>query len=180
MAEMPVSTRIIRTNKRKPFSGDGTLVADTLTLMDTAYRMQPMSELAVREIDVSFGIKDDPTDEIVEWYIGTTTVDNLPAKSSIQNVADWYARQVWRSIGTDSGPVQTFERQHVENLIPKVVSNMELSRRRESMGICLTIWANTGSGVHASGHISFQEALVQRNWRSDSSEPPDEYDDELT
>lgn len=90
---------------------DVTVNAAASTRITNMTRLGAEDHLSVDELDVDWGLGDDPSDEkIVMVARFNPIVGNAPEIASISNLvqdSEVVAIQNWRTIGTDSGPTET-------------------------------------------------------------------------
>lgn len=172
MVESPKSTRVISYVRTIPFHADTITVNTTLTLVDVLQTIQPLSTVALLELDITYGVQDDPVDELTEWYAAVVDVDALGTFQALRNIADWQSAQNWRIIGTDAGPVQTLSRENEVMFNPRLHGSLSLSQRKRRQALAILSRSTVESTILVLGVAKLQVNLIQRNWRGDNS-----YDD---
>ncbi len=120
------------------------------------------------EFDLFFGLGDDPTDEYIEWWLESMDIDNLPTVDSARARSLWTAVQQWRSIGTDSGPVQTMEHAEVDFFNPQTYSFEETADFTQRNAVVLACYSNLAAASQQSGVLTYAETLIQRVFGSDN------------
>jgi len=154
-------TQIFRWTERVAFdSGGVTLGAAVHTL--AARLMEITRNLSARmvDIDVVYGLSDDPTDEEVRFLIGLANPTVLP-QSDTTLWSDWFKEHEWRSIGTDSGPIQLitpFESSEVD------VKYANPDDGDGPMTVVATLFSNTTSNVLFRGHVTFDLEYKQHTY----------------
>lgn len=121
------------------------------------------------ELDISYGIGDDPGDENPEWFLAAVDRDNIPDAPAMRRIASWQAAQNWRSIGTDAGPVQTLTRENAEFFRPKEWLNRLVGDRQRRIWIAIVFNSDVQTLFHQQGVITFVESLLQRTYGDDNA-----------
>ncbi len=121
------------------------------------------------EWDAAYGLGDDPADEYLEWFLVAVDVDNLPTLESVRALSIWWRPQAWRSIGTDSGPVQTMVHDTIDFFNPETYSFQETADFTQRYAVCVVINSDQDqSDMRTVGVLTYQETLIQRVFGSDN------------
>lgn len=161
------STKIIPVLKTLSFHRTGAAIAadPTLTLLVAIAPIPPLARSKVVELDITFGVADDPTDEIVEFFLIAADPNNLPPVSAARNNAIWQSAQLWRDIGAAPAVIlQTLNRELVDFLFSEVFETTSIDARRRSLSFVLCATSNVGSTGHIQGNAVVQSELLQRTF----------------
>lgn len=116
-----------------------------------------------------YGLRDDPVDEFVEWILLMCDVDNLPTIDSCRARALWHRAQNWRSIGTDSGPIQTMTKDDVDWLNPETYGTTEFADFTQRLAMVVVVEDTSAtSTVNVLGVLTYREDLIQRVFGNDN------------
>ncbi len=148
------------------YSFRGTVVATTDPLIVAVIRqLQPNSKVKFLDFQIWFGIADDPVDESIEFWLAVVDQDGLPTQGYLQDEAAWSALQNWRSIGTDSGPVQTIVRDRMDTFSDgHIFSNTSLAERRRRLVIAILTRGDVSSNTIAQGSLAVEITIQRRIW----------------
>lgn len=121
------------------------------------------------EWDVWFGQEADPTDLMLELCLLLADVDNLPIMASVKARSIWMALQIWRSIGTDAGPIQTANHDNIDFLNPQTYTMTEMASFTQRLAL-MVIADDRGGTFQLSmlGVLTYQEDVIQRVFGSDN------------
>ncbi len=140
----------------------------TVTLLDQFAWVPRMGSVTPVEVDITYGISDDPSDEIVEFFIESVDIDNLPNIAALRETAIWAAAQAWRSIGTDAGPTQTLSRETNDIFHPATFIFDEVAGYTQRQAVALLAHSTTTSTLFVLAKLTWLETVVQRVWGSDT------------
>lgn len=160
------STKIIVETKHIPFRVTGVTINTTLTEMALLLGLKPLSKSSVVELDITYGLSDDPTDELVEFFLLVRRTENLTIQAA-RNRSIWNTAQIWRAIGTalDIGPIQTLANVQMEFWNPKIHDMLSLDNRRAAQSFIIAAISDVGSTGHVQGTITVRTELLQRSFR---------------
>lgn len=168
--EKPVSRRFIISQKKVAFDEDSTLSAGAVTVVATLQVIQPKSQLIPIELSISYGLGDDPADgETVRWFLAVIDLDNVISLTGIQRNADWARIQHWRTYTPSGSLVQTIVREEEQFIIPQVHNSLSLEDRKRRKALVLAAHSSAASATLNVGTASWQETLIQNNWKGDNS-----------
>lgn len=148
------------TEKELSISDVQTLSSATLTSIKTIATNLPKGDkIRLRRIQGSFGIQDDPTDELIRWMIAKLV------ESEIEPVdVKWEFVMNYRSIGTDSGPIQTMD--HIDDDIDDDEIDMAYQQpgvvNAGDQKLSLMVVSTTTSQVRTGGSIRYEHIMRQR------------------
>jgi len=158
-------TRIIRWRTRVAFNLNAVLGAGVHTLATRLFRVTRDFTVKLVEVDATFGVRDDPTDEEIMFMIGLADPANLPTTfTTLPFWSDWIKVQRWRSIGTDSGPIQTMQQHETEDI--QVTYAVESNDAFRSSTIVATVRSDTTSSVRYSGHVEIEIEYRQHTYNN--------------
>ncbi len=144
--------------------------------------IQPLSTITPLEWDCTYGLSDDPLDELAEWMLAAVDIEAVPTLTSVRALSIWWRAQQWRSIGTDSGPVQTLTQDSVDFLNPESYNYLQMAGFTQRYAVCCLIVGSVASDFRTVGVLTYQEDLIQRVFGGDgwTFEDPDhsEFGDE--
>ncbi len=120
------------------------------------------------ELDVHYGLQDQPGDELPEVHVVLVDVDNLPTIESVRARAIWSGVQNWRTIGTIGQLIQTLSHAEVDWFNPETYSMTEFASFTQRLAVCFLIHSNTTSRFIAMGVMAYSETIIQRVFGSDN------------
>lgn len=160
------STKKVLLTRHRAFNDQSrVLVGDTVTVVANLGFLKPLALSAVSKLDITFGVDDDPGDELVEWFLIVADPNNLPDLVSLRLVSEWSTAQNWRVIVAGDSTIQTFTHLDVEFWDPKFHSTMGIDERRQELSLLLVVVSNTTSQVTTIGHAVWKTELLQRRFR---------------
>ncbi len=142
------------------------VTASSVPTLLASLAMRSRSTIKLEDIDINFGLDDDPTDERVLYYLVACDPDNLPSFVSLQNANYWNDMQIWRAVGTPANVLNTVDNSDDEDLRGEVTHDVTIPNH----SLCLIAVGNVASSVRVQGVVDFTEMLEQRKVRDDSSE----------
>lgn len=166
-----VKSEVIPTLRIIAFQDERTLAAGggATEILVFLTPLRPLSSITPVELDISYGLADDPTDEKPEWYLAAVDRDNVPDQNAMRRIAAWQTVQVWRSLGTPGQVVQTITRENADFFRPKTWLNELVGDRQRRVFICIVSSSDTTSALRAQGVITFVENIIQRTFGSDNA-----------
>lgn len=166
----PTSIRFIRTTKRRGFDSVGVVsVAGTPQLLQVISRVPELAQLAVAEIDVTYGLDDLPvTLEKPKFYIAVVDSNNIPSEPTLSRNAEWVSAQHW-VVATGGAIVNTLNSALLDFLNPIIHSTIDIFDRSANLVLATIISSSTTSDMAMLGKILFNENLMQRRWADDTS-----------
>ncbi len=127
------------------------------------------SDITVGYLDISFGLEDDPIDELVLWMLVIHPDTLTLTGDDFQNFLDssfWTAGQNWR-LGDATGWIQTLTRE--QSLIGQEAIFTDALLKQDSYHIGLIAASTVTSAIFVTGTVSWTEILYQRSWPSRNS-----------
>jgi len=156
-------TKQVQRTKTVGFYKTGESVAGLETLIELA-PVPPRANIQAIALDITYGITDDPADELVEFFLAFVDRDNIPAAADLRRIAEWQEAQNWRSIGTDAGPIETFDHAQKDFFTAPVHSTHSLAARVGRFIWALIAVSSTTSLLHVQGTFSWAESLEVRTF----------------
>ncbi len=141
------------------FTVDGSTQPEVITVIR---RIPRHTDLKPKQMQIWFGIQDDPSDEVIEYYLNAVDPQNVPSRGFLREQSAWLGVQAWRSIGTDSGPIQTAERDELE--FPRAPTYSNRTDRTQSLSLCILARSTVSSVVIVAGSIEVEITIDRRIW----------------
>lgn len=167
MAETPL-VRFIDVRRTIGFYGATQALTDVPIVMAQLALSHPRSSQVVSELDITFGLSEDPTDLRLEFFLMNVDIDNIPSITALRANAQWQAAQNWRSLSA-VGVCQTFTRETNDFWNPPVFQNYSLETRKRRMASVLMGWSFATPLAHVQGSAVVSQRLEQRTWRNDNT-----------
>lgn len=156
--------KVIRVRRERDMNGSVTLVANTTTVLEQFFRLEPKVQYKLLRITGTFGISDDPSDERVDWklILGEALADSsIPAASG--NAIDWYwsNRQQWRTAGT------SFWADTSDEVDFEFEDGAYTEDYGALLGIQLIALSGTTSSINWDMRLEWEEIYVQKRFKDD-------------
>jgi len=174
MPEFSPSTKkafIVVSQRLKGFRVAVTITtADTTELLETVIQIPRLGSVRPTEMDISYGVSDDPSSARWECFLADVDPVNLPDVSALRQRSIWQVVQAWRDQGGANlgNPIQTMERDTVDwwNGRTFVQRSAEFHAQR---GVSLVAISNVQDSIIVQGVIYWEETLIQRVWGDDNA-----------
>ncbi len=158
---------LVQSVKRKMLYYNDTVTFQTVTNMGIFGWIPRFGTVTPIELDISYGLSDDPTDEVLEFYCNSVDVDNLPDVTSLRFNSFWGALQQWRAVGTPANVIQTMTREVQDFLNPPTFAFTELAGFTQRQGVSLITYCGSSSDVLVLAVLTYLETVLQRVWGDD-------------
>jgi len=158
-----ISSKVVVETKHIPFRAAGSTINTSLTELVNLLGLKPLSKSSAVELDITFGISDDPGDELIEWMLLVRRAENLTVFNA-RTRSIWQTAQNWRFVGVATGVVQTLDRQQMEFWNPKIHDMLTLENRRTAAAYTIQAISSIGSTGHVQGIITIRTELIQRSF----------------
>lgn len=133
-----------------------------------ALALRERSSIELEDIEISYGLADDPTDERLQYFLVEADPDNLPTMNAALDSNFWVGMQIWRAVGTPANVLDTVTQSDDEGLEGEIAHDVTIPNH----SLCIIATSDNGSLARVVGTIDFVESLVQRQVRDDPSEYP--------
>jgi len=161
---------VVVSTKRQGFRAVATVAAvDVPEIAQILARIPRIGSVKPLELDISFGLNDDPVDERPEFFLSSVDLDNLPTVAAARDRAFWQAVENWRLVGTalDIGPIQTMGRDLADFFNATAVLFTEAAGYTNRQAIVILISSNVTSNMIVQGVLYYEEQVVQRRFGGD-------------
>lgn len=148
--------------RRYSFSGGGVLDGSNPRLIIAIRAIPRHTDLSPKQMQVWFGVDDEPTDESIEYYLDAVDPDNIPAQDALRNSSAWIAAQNWESIGVVAQLIQTLTRDELE--FPKVPIYSNRTTGTKNYVLALLAVSDASSNPKFSGSIELEITIDRRIW----------------
>ncbi len=129
-----------------------------------------MGSVRPTEMDITYGVVDDPSDERVEVFLADADPANVPDVTALRQRSLWQTAQNWRDqAGAAAGnPIQTLERENVDwfNGATYIQRAAEFHAERN---IIFLVISTAQTELLIQGVIFWEEMLIQRRWNNDNA-----------
>lgn len=165
-------TKIIRWTEALKINLIGVISGSTHTIARRLVEITRDLSARMINVDVAFGLRDDPVDEEILFMIGLADPDALPGPGAglagLAFWADWLKEQAWRSIGTDSGPIDVAT--NWESVDVKV-DYANPDDGDGPMTVVATVFSSTTSNIFFRGTVTFEFAYRQHTYNDFDGNP---------
>lgn len=156
-------TKVFRWTSTKSIVVEVTLTGGTVTLLQELWQLDNNVTIRPKLVVGSFGISDDPTDESLTWVLSEVDPDQLPTGiTPLVGNSVWAHNDTWRSIGTDSGPVDVTTERSDE--LDSVHSAGEV---QDNLAFCCLIRSNTTSATRTHAIVTADIEYRQDRYNND-------------
>ncbi len=139
-------------------------------LLQSIIRIPRLGSIRPTELDITYGVTDDPSDERVEVFLADGDPAALPDVSALRQRSLWQTAQNWRDqAGADAGnPIQTLSREKQEfwNGSTYIQRAAEFHAERNLM---FMTFSTAQTEFLIQGVIFWEEILIQRRWNNDNA-----------
>lgn len=149
------------------------LTGDTVTLIKRLVKISRDTVIRPQEIYATFGITDDPIDELALFMIVPIDPSLLPLSLPTDELVEhfletalWVDQELWRSIGTDAGPIK-LDDEATTTALNEVYSDAAV---QENTWLCAVVFSNTTSTISFIGHLDYDVEYRQVTYNNDGSE----------
>lgn len=170
MAKSGKRVKVFRWTVQKGWGGAFTLSANTARLAGRLYTLDKDITLKLTQVSPIYGLRDDPTDERVDFAILLADPDSLPNLDVVK--ADWADRIEWRSIGTDSGPVEIVHSPSDQ----EVDVTYSITADDDASVVCAIVIGSTTSSVQFIGVATFEVEYRQATYNNSENVSQEEAD----
>jgi len=156
---------VIRWSETKSIFTAASPLGGAMFLVQELWQLDPDVTITLKHISGSFGIQDDPTDERLNWHLGTYDPDNLPnTNAEAASDSAWLHNDSWRSIGTDSGPIETTTERDSDLDKDSKYSSGEIG---DNLAICMIAQSTTTSSMITRATVNADIEYRQARYNND-------------
>lgn len=160
---------VVVSNRSIGFSIAATVASATVVqLLSSIIRIPRLGSVRPTELDITYGVTDDPIDERIEVYLADGDPTSLPDQSALNQRSLWQTAQNWRVIVGGDGTIQTFSRENVD-FFTETSYVQRAAEFHAERNLMFMIVSTAQSAVFIKGVIFWVETLVQRVWGDDNA-----------
>lgn len=152
--------------QRKSFHRNLVLVASTVTVLNIVHTFSdPQRMVKVEELDITFGVADDPVDELVEFFLARVNPATLPTIVPLRNRNLWQGSSNFRvlsSVGVIDSQQDEYDMEVDQWVVPD-----DLDPSHKDQVLAILCESNAASQIRVAGNVDLLNEINQREW-SDS------------